>query len=175
TNAPDSDGSLFFRGVITNVNDWLVGGGIDLRMELEPSNYAVRAKSASGAAIAIATTVGSPSGAIVLAESLTNGFWFVGGQNSATDSIGIVVWNRASVGIGDQAEQPEIQAAVRTNGQMRLQFPGFFGERYRVERYTNLFGQPVAVATGLEAAAGGFVVTDSVSGAAGYYGVRREL
>ncbi|HEY8240413.1 MAG TPA: glycoside hydrolase family 16 protein [Kiritimatiellia bacterium] len=173
TNAPVSDGSLFFRGVISNVVDWLVTGGIDLRMELEPSNYAVRAKSASGAAIAIAATVGSPSGTIVLAESLTNGFWFVGGQNGGTDSTGIVVWSRASVGIGDQAEQPQLDASV-VGSVLHLSAPSFFGERYSIYKGGTITGDFVSVVTGIEASVGGLAVTDAMSGAAGFYRLQRD-
>jgi len=166
TNAPGADGTLHFEGVITNL-----AGGVELRFELEPSNYVVCARDSGGGAIAMTTNVGASSGAQGLREALAYGYWFVGAQNSAIDSAGTVYWDRATVGIGDQAEQPEITAPSMSNGSVALSFPGAFDARYGVYKSATVTGAYLPVVTGLEANSSCVTVTDAMTGAAGYYRV----
>jgi hypothetical protein len=172
TNSPNSDGTLLFRGILPGAAEEMGRGGIELGIDLEVSNYAVRARTAEGRALGWVTNVGASSGPHVLRETLTNAYWFVGGQNSAADSAGVVVWDRTTVGVSDQAEAPAIASGSISNGLVTFYAPSFFDERYALYKATTITGDFLPVATGLESVVGGVVVTEALDGAAGFYQLR---
>ena len=159
TNAPGADGTLRFEGVLTNL-----AGGVDLRFDLEPSNYAVRISG-------VVTTLGAASGSHDLRENLTNGYWFVGAQNSDPSSSGTIFYQRAALGIGDQKEPPRVATPAIAGTNLAFTFPGFFATPFAVTRATNVMGPYVPVATNMSALSSNVFTVPLSNGPAAFYRV----
>ncbi len=138
TNEPHAGGHVRFEGVVTSAAARVhAPGGIELCLALDPGQYEVSLRDASGTGIALQTNQGASSGLHQLSEQLNRPYWFVGARNSALDSEGIVAWSRASAGVLDQGQAMDLELAGFADGQLRVQFPGAFQAPYALYASTN--------------------------------------
>lgn len=152
TNSPMSEGTLIFQGSITNFSTVLAQEPVELRLEMEPSNYWVRARRAeSGQWLAITAEVGSASGALNLGEALTNCYAFWGAQCNSS-AAGSVVWDAVALGVSSQQwEEFRVNLSPVSADEFELSWPGAFDGCHRVELADAVEGPYVVVYTNLPA------------------------
>jgi hypothetical protein len=165
TNDPGNEGTLRFSGTTTNVAGYLASGGIEARIELDNSNYWVRARDMQGQPVNLVTNSGAAEGKNQLGEILTNGYWFVGAANSDAGSAGTVGWDRTSIGIGDQAEPFQMGGVEIQGGAISFTGGAFFDTRYSIETTTNLMEPFAPFLTNVPATEAGILFTNSLDGA----------
>lgn len=165
TNDPGNDGTLRFSGTTTNIAGYLSSGGVDARIELDNVNYRVAVLDAQGQAVNLATNSGATEGANELGEILTNGYWFVGAANSDVSSAGRVCWDRAAIGVGDQAEPFELGEISVSGGALSFTGSGFFDTRYTVETTTNLLEPFTPFLTNIPVTQPAILFTNALGGA----------
>lgn len=175
TGSPDSDGTVLFDGTATNISPLAAAGGIVFRLELDPWSYRVRLAGGAGGMIPVATNAGAAEGAQSLGEELNYAYWFLGGQNSDTQSEGAVEWASCSVGIDSPPEPPVVSAADAAGGALRLAWSSAYDKVHSLYATTNL-NQPFALlASGVGSALPLTVFTNTLGGApAAYYRVGAE-
>lgn len=137
TNSPGEEGVLRFDGAMTNVTGALSSGDLELRVGLDHVDYVVEVRDTQGRPMNLATNSGSTQGAHELGEQLCYGYWMVGAQSSGSAGS-VVVWKRAALGIGGQAEPFDLGPVETRGGTFSLCCTGFFDTRYTVEWTTNL-------------------------------------
>lgn len=175
TNSPGSEGTLRFSGTTTNVAGYLASGGIEARIELDNSNYWVRARDAQGRSVNLVTNSGAAEGLNLLGEILTNSYWFVGAANSDAASAGTVEWGRAAVGAGDQAEPFPLGDVEIGGGGLSFTGRVFFDTTYTVEATTNLLEPFAPLVSNVPVTEASFLFSNSLEGAGSrYYRVKLE-
>jgi hypothetical protein len=174
TNKPGDVGRLRYSGTLTNVSHWFSSGGIEFRMELGGSEYAVGLRSAQGSVIPLSAGTGCSTGAHHLVETLSYGYWFLGASNNPSGSQGKMHFNRAAVGISSQSESVSLSCSLANQHELSFTAPAFFDTRYILESTTNLLEPFAVVAEFFERAGGSVAFTNSGAQDAAYYRLRLE-
>ena len=147
SNTSNSLGTLRYEGTLGGVSDYLASGGVDWRLGLDPQNYEVEIRDATGVPLSLTTVSGSSTGLHQTGEAVNNAFWLVGAQRIAADAGGAVSWSRTVVGAPDQIDSFEVESSVTSDGSLQFSMPGYYDSKCILYRMTNLAESFIAVET----------------------------
>ncbi len=175
TDTVNSYGPSFFEGRITDLHDHLNSdGGVELRMEIAPSNYLVRIRTPQGSPLAFTTNSGSSSGPLDVGEHINFGHLVIGAQNSYVLSSGRVQWDDVALGISSQADAVALSATVVSADSIIIRAPAVFDSRTYLQKSTNLRAPFGTVATCSPVRTFEAAWTDTLDGTCGFYRTRTE-